>query len=72
MYKENPDSKFVDMYLNLITTNCVDRLEKFKMVKELYNYTIRNINLGDEYRIMIKSRNIKIQEPIQKIKVKSL
>ena len=63
MYKENPDSKFVDMYLNLITTNCVDRLEKFKMVKELYNYTIRNINLGDEYRIMIKSRNIKIDLP---------
>ena len=29
------------------------------MVKKLYNYTTRNINLGDDYRIVIKNRNIK-------------
>jgi len=37
---------------------CADRLQKFQMVKQFYNYTIRNINLGDEYRIVIKSRNV--------------
>lgn len=58
MYKENPDSKFVDMYLKLITTDCIDRLKKFQMVKKLYVYTTRNVNLGDEYRIVIKSRNV--------------
>jgi hypothetical protein len=58
MYKENPEPEFVQMYLNLITTKCEDRLQKFQMVKQLYNYTTRNINLGDEYRIAIKSRNV--------------
>lgn len=57
MYKENPDSEFVAMYLKLITSDCKDRLQKFQMVKELYDYTTRNINLGEEYRIVIKSRN---------------
>ena len=57
MYKENPDSEFISMYLNLITTDCKDRLQKFQMVKVFYDYTTRNINLGDEYRIVIKSRN---------------
>lgn len=55
-YKENPEPEFVNMYLNLITTNCVDRLHKFQMVKQFYNYAIRNIDLGNEYRIMIKNR----------------
>lgn len=58
MNKENPDTQFVNMYLELITTNCVDRLQKFQMVKEFYNYATRNIDLGTEYRILIKSRNI--------------
>ena len=59
MYKENPEPQFVEMYLDLITTKCVDRIEKLEMLRQLYNYTTRNINLGDEYRIAIKSRNIK-------------
>ena len=28
------------------------------MVKQFYEYTTRNIDLGDDYRIPIKSRNI--------------
>lgn len=64
MYKENPEPQFVEMYLDLITTKCVDRVAKFEMVKELYNYAVRNINLGDEYRIAIKSRNVKNSTPI--------
>jgi len=59
MYKVNPEEEFVKMYLNLITTNCMDKFKKLEMVKELYNYTTRNINLGDDYRIVIKNRNVK-------------
>ena len=58
VYKENPNLKFVNMYLSLITTNCVDKLQRLEMIKEFYNYVTRNINLGDNYRILIKSRNI--------------
>lgn len=65
MYKENPDTKFVDMYLDLITTDSTDRLEKLQMVNNFYNYATRNINLGDEYRIVIKSRNTTPTTPKQ-------
>ena len=57
MYKENPEQEFVNMYLNLITTDCKDKAQKFQMVKQFYEYTTRNIDLGDDYRIPIKSRN---------------
>lgn len=57
IYKENPDSGFINMYLNLITTNCVDKLQRLEMIKEFYNYATRNIKLGNDYRILIKSRN---------------
>ena len=57
VYKENPELEFVNMYLNLITTNCVDKLQRLEMIKEFYNYATRNINLGNDYRILIKSRN---------------
>ena len=65
MNKENPDTKFVDMYLDLITTDSTDRLEKLQMVNNFYNYATRNINLGDEYRIVIKSRNTTPTTPKQ-------
>ena len=57
VYKENPESEFINMYLNLITNNCVDKLQRLQMIREFYNYTTRNINLGNDYRILIKSRN---------------
>lgn len=57
MYKENPEPEFVSMYLSLITTTSKDKLEKLEKVKDFYNYSTRNITLGDEYRILIKSRN---------------
>ena len=63
------------MYLKLITTDCKDRLQKFQMVKELYDYTTRNINLGDEYRIVIKSRNtgnVNYQTTTEKTIIKTL
>ena len=46
------------MVLDLITTNCVDKLQRLEMIKEFYNYATRNINLGNDYRILIKSRNM--------------
>ena len=58
MYKENPEPEFVNMYLNLITIKCENKLEKLKMIKEFYNYATRNIKLENDYRISIKSRNI--------------
>lgn len=58
MYKENPEQEFVDMYLNLITTDCKDKMKKFQMLNQFYKYTTRNIDLGDNYRIFIKSRNV--------------
>ena len=57
VYKENPELEFINMYLNLITNNCVDKLQRLQMIKEFYNYRTRNINLGNDYRILIKSRN---------------
>lgn len=57
VYKENPEPEFINMYLNLITNNCVDKLQRLQMIREFYNYTTRNINLGNDYRILIKSRN---------------
>lgn len=54
VYKENPDQKFIDMYTNLITTKC-SPVKKYEMINEFYNYVTRNINLGSEYRILIKS-----------------
>lgn len=58
--KENPEPEFLEMYFGLITTKCEDKIEKFQMVKKLFDYTTRNINLGDNYRILIKSRNVLI------------
>ena len=60
VYKENPDQEFINMYLNLITTNCMDKLKKLLMIKEFYNYATRNVNLENDYRILIKSRNTQI------------
>ncbi len=62
VYKKNPELEFVNMYLNLITTNCVDKLQRLEMIKEFYNYATRNINLGNDYRILIKSRNTVINQ----------
>lgn len=67
MYKYNPEQEFVDMYLNLITTNCKDKFRKLEMVKELYSYTTRNINLGNEYRIVIKNKNVKRDISLEEI-----
>ena len=62
VYKENPEPEFINMYLNLITTNCVDKLQRLQMIKDFYNYSTRNINLGNDYRILIKSRNKRINQ----------
>ena len=62
VYKENPEQEFINMYLNLITTNCENKLLKLQMIKDFYNYATRNINLGNNYRILIKSKNKQIKK----------
>ncbi len=58
-YKDNiPEKEFVDMYLDAICDNSLDKEAKLQKVKDLFDYAKRNVSLNDEYRILIKSRNI--------------
>ncbi len=66
MYKEKTDQKFVEMYLELITTNVDDKLKKLQMIKEFYNYATKGVGLGNNYRISIKSRNIESSKNLEK------
>ena len=56
VYKENPDQEFIDMYLNLITSNCENKLQRFNQVREFYDYATKDITLGNDYRVLIKRR----------------
>lgn len=53
---ENPEPEFIGMYINLITAQQSDKTEKLQMIKDFFRYTTRDINLGDNYRIHIKSK----------------
>ena len=53
-----PEKEFVDMYLDAICDNSLDKQSKLEKVQNLFNYAKRTIDLGDDYRILIKSRNI--------------
>lgn len=57
MYKENPDEKFVKMYIDLVTTTVKDNVQRLLMIKEFYKYAARDVSLGDDYRILIRSRH---------------
>lgn len=67
MYKENPDEEFIRMYLTLITTPPIDKLESLSMLEEFYRYTTFNVDLGTEYRIDISKKRHIIQpkSPLQ-------
>ena len=57
-YKDNiPEQEFIDMYLDAICDNSLNKERKLKKVKDLFDYSKRNVSLGNEYRILIKSRN---------------
>lgn len=57
-YKSNiPEKEFVDMYLDAICDNGLDKKSKLEKVQTLFNYAKRNVILNDDYRILIKSRN---------------
>lgn len=57
-YKENiPEQEFRDMYLDAICDNSSDKHIKLEKAQRLFNYSRRNVDLGEEYRILIKSRN---------------
>lgn len=52
-----PEQEFVDMYLDAITDIDSSLEVKLEKVKNIFNYVKRDIDLGKEYRILIKSRN---------------
>ena len=51
------EQEFVDMYLDAITDIDSSLEVKLEKVKNIFNYVKRDIDLGKEYRILIKSRN---------------
>ena len=57
--KENiPEQEFVDMYLDAICDKSFDKRMQLKKIQDLFDYAKRNVELGKDYRILIKSRNI--------------
>lgn len=53
-----PDKRFINMYFKAIDNNNLTNEEKYKIIKQLYNYSIRNLDINpNNYRILIKSRN---------------
>ena len=56
VYKTNPEPDFVENYLNL-TTQGTDKRQMLELLKSFYNKVKQNIELGDEYRIPIKSKS---------------
>ena len=61
VYKTNPEPDFVEEYLNLVTQD-TDKKQMLEALKTFYNKVKRNIELGDEYRIPIKSKG-KVNTP---------
>lgn len=73
MYKEAHDSEFVRMYMEAITTKNRNKLYLFRLVQNLFRYTTRGVNLSDEYRIQIKSRNTRYSKTgINKVLTRSI
>ena len=66
--KINPEPEFVNMFIELITAKCDDKLKKYQMVEEFFNYAIRGINIGKNYMIPIESKYDKKESSIQYIK----
>ena len=66
--KINPESEFVNMFIELITTKCDDKMKKYHMVEEFYRYATRGIDIGKNYMIPIESKYDKKESNIQYIK----
>ncbi len=56
VYKTNPAQDFVEDYLNLVTQG-KDKKQMLESLKSFYNKVKQNIELGDEYRIPIKTKS---------------
>ncbi len=58
-YKDNIPEEFVSMYISAITDVTSSVEEKLNKIESLFNYAKRNVKLdSNEYRILIKSRNL--------------
>lgn len=53
-----PENEFIDRYLNTICDCYSPNEDKLEKIKALYEYARRDISLGEDYRIPIKSRNL--------------
>ncbi len=54
-YKTNPEPDFVEDYLKLVTQS-TDKKQMLESLKLFYEKVKQNVELGDEYRIPIKSK----------------
>ena len=52
-----PEPEFIEMYLDAICDNTPDKESKLIKAQNLYNYSRRKVELGEVYKIKIKSRN---------------
>ena len=58
-YKDDiPEKEFTDIYLDAICDTNLDKEVKLEKVQSLFDYAKRNVSLHDDYRILIKSRNM--------------
>ena len=53
-----PENEFIDRYLNTMCDCYSPHEVKLEKIKALYEYARRDISLGEDYRIPIKSRNL--------------
>ena len=66
--KINPETEFVNMFIELITVKCNDKLKKYQMVERFFNYATRGINIEKNYMIPIESKYYKKESSKQCIK----
>lgn len=66
-YKDNiPEEEFVSMYISAITDTTSSNVEKLNKIENLFHYAKRNVTLDmNEYRILIKSRNVTLGDKKQ-------
>lgn len=56
VHKENPNKEFVEDYLKLMELDIEDKKQMLEDLKNFYSRVRQNVNLGNDYRILIKSK----------------
>ena len=71
VHKENPDKEFVEDYLDLMDLNIEDKNQMLENLKNFYLRVRQNVNLENDYRILIKSKHKKRMDDKQQAQVTS-